>query len=347
MSHTHNLLRAGLVLLAVFFSFPGHAAKTDVVTLINGNAITGEIKVLDFGALRYSTDSMGTVSIDWEDIVGITSDQNLQIELTNGTKYFGKLRTSDDEFSIRVRTASAEVDLRTQQVVRITPIDEQEKFWQNLDGSFSLGLQTQKSSEVTTSNFNLDVYRRARTYLVGLKMNSAITDQPTEETKAQQSVEVNYQRFRGNRWFTDWFTRWEKNDEQGISGRNSAGGAFGRYVLQTNRNLLSISMGVQAARTSFRGEEESGTEAEGRFEVRYLRRRLVPEVSMTFTTKIYPLLNDFSQYRAETDLSFKREFFDDLFLDLTIGHSYLSNPPEDIGASKVDYNITTSLGYSF
>jgi small nuclear ribonucleoprotein (snRNP)-like protein len=347
MSHTHNLLRAGLVLLAVFYSFPGHAAKTDVVTLINGNAITGEIKVLDFGALRYSTDSMGTVSIDWEDIVGITSDQNLQIELTNGTKYFGKLRTSDDEFSIRVRTASAEVDLRTQQVVRITPIDEQEKFWQNLDGSFSLGLQTQKSSEVTTSNFNLDVYRRARTYLVGLKMNSAITDQPSEETKAQQSVEVNYQRFRGNRWFTDWFTRWEKNDEQGISGRNSAGGAFGRYVLQTNRNLLSISMGVQAARTSFRGEEESGTEAEGRFEVRYLRRRLVPEVSMTFTTKIYPLLNDFSQYRAETDLSFKREFFDDLFLDLTIGHSYLSNPPEDIGASKVDYNITTSLGYSF
>ena len=347
MSHTHNLLRAGLVLLAVFFSFPGHAAKTDVVTLINGNAITGEIKVLDFGALRYSTDSMGTVSIDWEDIVGITSDQNLQIELTNGTKYFGKLRTSDDEFSIRVRTASAEVDLRTQQVVRITPIDEQEKFWQNLDGSFSLGLQTQKSSEVTTSNFNLDVYRRARTYLVGLKMNSAITDQPSEETKAQQSVEVNYQRFRGNRWFTDWFTRWEKNDEQGISGRNSAGGAFGRYVLQTNRNLLSISMGVQAARTSFRGEEESGTEAEGRFEVRYLRRRLVPEVSMTFTTKIYPLLNDFSQYRAETDLSFKREFFDDLFLDLTIGHSYLSNPPEDIGASKTDYNVTTSLGYSF
>ena len=347
MTNSQSLFRAGLFLFAVFFSLPGHAAKTDVVTLINGNAITGEIKVLDFGALRYSTDSMGTVNIDWEDIVGITSDQNLQIELTNGTKYFGKLRASDEDFSIRVRTASAEVDLRTQRVVRITPIDEQEKFWQNLDGSFSLGLQTQKSSEVTTSNFNLDVFRRARTYLVGLKMNSVITDQPSEETKAQQSVEVNYQRFRANRWFTDWFTRWERIDEQGIAGRNSAGGAFGRYILQTNRNLLSVSLGVQAARTSFFGEEASGTEAEGRIELRYLRRRLVPEVSMTFTTKVYPLLGDLSQYRAETDLSFKREFFDDFFLDLTIGHSYLSNPPEDIGASKIDYNVTTSLGYKF
>ena len=84
MSHTHNLLRAGLVLLAVFFSFPGHAAKTDVVTLINGNAITGEIKVLDFGALRYITDSMGTVSIDWEDIVSVTSNQNLQMVFGTG-----------------------------------------------------------------------------------------------------------------------------------------------------------------------------------------------------------------------------------------------------------------------
>ena len=347
MTNSPSLFRAGLFLFTVFFSLPGHAAKTDVVTLINGNAITGEIKLLDFGALRYSTDSMGTVNIDWEDIVGITSDQNLQIELTNGTKYFGKLRASDEDFSIRVQTASAEVDLRTQRVVRITPIDEQEKFWQNLDGSFSLGLQTQKSSEVTTSNFNLDVFRRARTYLVGLKMNSVITDQPSEETKAQQSVEVNYQRFRANRWFTDWFTRWERIDEQGIAGRNSAGGAFGRYILQTNRNLLSVSLGVQAARTSFFGEEASGTEAEGRIELRYLRRRLVPEVSMTFTTKIYPLLGDLSEYRADTDLSFKREFFDDFFLDLTIGHSYTSNPAQDIGASKIDYNVTTSLGYSF
>ena len=43
------------------------AAKTDVVVLINGNDVTGEIKSLEFGELRYSTDSMGTVSIDWED----------------------------------------------------------------------------------------------------------------------------------------------------------------------------------------------------------------------------------------------------------------------------------------
>ncbi len=53
------------------------AAKTDVVVLINGNVVTGEIKSLDFAELRYSTDSMGTASIEWEEIVSLTSDQSL------------------------------------------------------------------------------------------------------------------------------------------------------------------------------------------------------------------------------------------------------------------------------
>ena len=47
------------------------AAKTDVVTLKNGDRITGEVKRLDRGRLRYSTDDMGTIYI------GIRHDDDL------------------------------------------------------------------------------------------------------------------------------------------------------------------------------------------------------------------------------------------------------------------------------
>jgi hypothetical protein len=57
------------------------------------------------------------------------------------------------------------------------------------------------------------------------------------------------------------------------------------------------------------------------------------------------LIEDLSQYRAETDLSFRREFFNDFFWDLTITHSYLSHPPEN--ASSSDHNVITSIGYKF
>jgi hypothetical protein len=319
--------------------------KTDKVLLLNGDTVTGELKLLEFGALRYSTDSMGTVSIDWEDVVSITSDQALQIELADGTRYFGELAAADEEFSVLVVTSAGEYLFGTPQVVRITPIETSEKFIERLDGSFSFGVQTQKSSAVTTSNLASDVSYRTRRYLVGLRLNSSVTDQPTEPTKARQNININYQRFRANRWFTDFFTGWERNDELGIGGRVSAGGAIGRYITQTNRSQFSVTGGVQGARTSFLGEDESSSEAEGRIEIRYLRRNLLPESSFRFTSTIYPLLEDLSRYRAESDLSFRREVFDDLFLELSVGFSYISDPPT--GATSSDYTAITSLGYSF
>jgi hypothetical protein len=121
---------------------------------------------------------------------------------------------------------------------------------------------------------------------------------------------------------------------------------MGRYFVQTNRNQFSVTVGLQSAKTSFTDpDEETTTEAEGRIEVRYLHRSLIPESSLTFTTKIYPLIKDLSQYRAETDIIFRREFVKDLFWDITIGHSYLSDPPAD--GSSSDHTVTTSIGYKF
>jgi putative salt-induced outer membrane protein YdiY len=339
-----GLLMAAAILLACLPQAV-EAAKTDIVVLINGNAVTGEVKSLEFGSLRYSTDSMGTVSIDWEDIVSVTSQQDLQIELADGTRYFGKLFSPDDRHFVRIKTASEEVIIESSQVVRITPIETSEKFLERLDGSFSFGIQTTKSTEVTTSNLAADVSYRTRKYLFGTRLNSSVTDQPSEPTTARQSVGLNYQRFRPNRWFTDWFTTWEKNDALEIVGRTAVGAALGRYIVQTNKSQLSLAVGAQGARTNKLGEEESDIEGEGRIEIRYLRRNLAPESSFRFTTTMFPLLDDFSSYRAESDLSLRREVFEDLFLELSVGYSYISEPTG--GAEKSDYTATTSIGYSF
>jgi len=334
-----------IIVLFGLAASPAYAVKTDIVVLINGNAVTGEIKSLEFGSLSYSTDSMGTVSIDWEDIVSLTSNQSLQVEVTDGRRFFGHLTTPEDRQTIRIKGARRESDFPMDDIIRITPIGTDDKIWQRLEGSFSLGFQTQKSSDVTTSNIAADVRYRAREYLLGLQLSSSVTDQPILETTARQSIQGNYQRFKANRWFTDWFSGWERNDELGIQSRTSLGGALGRYFVQTNANQFSLTLGVQAAREAFTGVTESTTNLEGRFEVRYLRRHLSPETTITFTSKIFPLLEDLSVVRAETDLILKREFISDLFFEVSVGHSFQSDPPD--GGEKVDYAVTTSLGYSF
>ncbi len=346
MKHFSNFLAAALLLSV---SVDSEAAKTDVVLLVNGNTITGEIKSLEFGSLRYSTDSMGTVSIDWEDIVSITTKQTLQVEVSDGTRFFGVLDSADDRFEIKVRTASEDVDLHTSRIVRMTPIDTEESFLERLDGSFSFGFDTEKSSEVTTLRTAADISYRTREYLVGVSGTFNVTDQPGSDSESQtrrrENIGLNYQRFRGERWFTDWTAGWERHDELGILSRYSVGGALGRYLVQTNQNQLSMTGGLNATRESFIGEDESTVNAEGRIQLRYLHRRIVPESNITFTTNVFPLLEDPSIYRTETDLIFRREFIEDLYFDVTLSHSYNSEPPT--GAQKVDYSLTTSIGYSW
>jgi putative salt-induced outer membrane protein YdiY len=342
MKSLSNLLASVLLLALPAIST---AAKTDAVLLLNGNTITGEIKSLDFGVLRYSTDSMGTVSIDWEDIVSITTKQTLQVEVSDGTRYFGTLDSADDRFSIKVKTMVGDVDLHTSQIVRMVAIDAEESFWERLDGSFALGFDSEKASDVTTLRTTADVTYRTRKYLVGLQATVNNTNQAEDETRNRTNIRGNYQRFRGNRWFTDWFTGWERHDELGIQSRLSGGGALGRYLVQTNRNQLSVTGGLNITHTSFTGEDASTETAEGRIQVRYLHRNLDPEANVTFTTNIFPLLEDLSEYRAESELIFRREFIEDLFFDVTLSHSYTTNPPTD--ASKTDYTLTTSIGYSW
>ena len=342
---TRNPTRILPLLLLLLSLEQAFATKTDVVVLVNGNAITGEIESLDFGSLKYSTDSMGSVFIDWEDVVSVTSNQQLQVEITNGRRYFGNLHSSDERFHVKISTQSESIDLPTDQIVRVTPIITDDSFWRRLEGDISFGLNAQKSSEVTTINLASDIRYRTRKYLVGLVLNSSVTDQPSEETKTRQNLGLNYQRFRDNRWFTDWFTNWESNDELGIQSRVSAGGGVGRYLVQTNAKQFSMTAGLVATRESFTGSDESTTQAEGKLQIRYLSRHLDPDSSLSFTTNIFPLLEDFSRYRAETDISFKREFVEDLFFEVLLYHSYVSEPPT--GAESGDYGVTTSLGYSF
>ena len=130
------------LLLLGFFLAPAMAEKTDVVVLVNGNAVTGEVKSLEFGILSYSTDSMGTVSIDWEDIVSVSSQRFQQVELPDGTRYYGQLVPTSDPHVVRIVTAIDEYVVESSQIVRFTPIESNASFVERLEGSCSFGSQT-------------------------------------------------------------------------------------------------------------------------------------------------------------------------------------------------------------
>jgi len=288
---------------------------------------------------------MGTVNIDWEDVTSLTSNQYIEVEVISGSKFHGNLELAEALESIAVGFGEDTDLIKMNEIVRITPIATNEKIINRLEGSASFGFNTDKASGVTQGRVTATVAYRTVKHLMGLSIDASVTSQDEVEDTQRQSIGFNYQRFRGNRWFSDWIVSEERNDELGIAGRFLVGGGLGRYLVQTNRNQFSLTLGLVATRETFTGSEPGTTNGEGKITVRYLHRSLVPESDVTFSTQIFPLLEDLSSFRAETNLTFRREIVNDLFFDLSVYHSYLSDPPVD--SEKDDYGVVTSLGYKF
>src|SRR3982750_3261284 len=67
------------------------AQKTDSVSIRNGDRITGEVKSLSRGLLKYSTDDLGTVYIEWDKVDRISTTRVLEVHLLSGRKFYGPL----------------------------------------------------------------------------------------------------------------------------------------------------------------------------------------------------------------------------------------------------------------
>jgi len=135
-----------LVILMLLFSQSVWAERTDVVYLHNGDRITGEVKSLFRGKLEFKTDHMGTLLIEWDDIMEIVSDTGQVIELTNGQRFYGPLAKSENTDMVMVDTAQGQVGVNTLDVIAMYPVEA--GFWDRLDLSASLGFNWDKGSDV-------------------------------------------------------------------------------------------------------------------------------------------------------------------------------------------------------
>src|SRR5262245_24538300 len=67
------------------------AQKTDSVWIRNGDRITGEVKSLSRALLKYSTDDLGTIYIEWDHVERISSRATFEVQVRSGIKHYGPL----------------------------------------------------------------------------------------------------------------------------------------------------------------------------------------------------------------------------------------------------------------
>ena len=118
--------RPTLVALAVILVTAGvsvAAEKVDVVVLQNGTRVVGEVRSMKRGKLELKTDDMGTLQIEWADVVQVTAPEYFEVEDMRGRLRFGALRPSADGSRLAVVNVEGEQALPLPEVARIQLVE--------------------------------------------------------------------------------------------------------------------------------------------------------------------------------------------------------------------------------
>jgi hypothetical protein len=317
----------------------------DVVIFANGDRLTGEVKSLERGKLRFDSAATGTIPVEWDEVVQLTSSQNVQVETESGERYLGSLTAATREGHVVVSGKTGSVELESARIVIMNPIEESRV--ERIDGNVTAGFNFAKASEVSQVQLGLEFEARGEKRVLGLDLASVTTDSEDSESSQRHSLDLSYLRLRPDRWFTGAVVRLDRNDELGLDLRTSVGAGGGRYIRQTNTSIVSLVGGLQLSRENLNSGIEDEDTVEGFFTLAWDWFRYdTPELDFSTQLQVIPNLTDTGRVRAEFDVSMKWELIPDLFWELGFYDSYDSDPVVP-GAEKNDYGITTSLGYGF
>jgi len=356
----HPLLLALVVLASGLCNQVWAHDKTDVITLYNGDRVTGELLTMYGGIATLKTDALGTVKIEWKRIAKIESVYHYDIRLSTGERHLSAIGETSIPGQMKVVSGEDEFSFEMLEVVEMRPVEN--SFLDRIDLYLSAGYSYNKASSVGQTSFNTEVSyedTNTRNTFTGRTIITDTDDKLTSSSKLDLSRQVWTDRSQSYRTY---YARYEANDELALDGRITLGGGLGRYFIDTQKVRWMGSLGLQViTETSaddlldecLEGEEPPACEeSEGRRESveAFLSTTLAawrfdtPELDVDIKLNLFPSLSESGRLRADTDIRIRWELVEDLFWDITGFATYDNEAGID---HEIDYGVTTGIGWTY
>ena len=345
----------GVVIL--FVSGAG-IARADQIVMKDGDRITGEIIKKDGQTVTMRSRNFGTVTLKWDDIVTVTTDQPLNVVLPGDRTVRANLQRQDER--IEVTTPGVPQTVAPNDIVALRDDTEQRAYvrllhpgpfdlW-TITGSFNLA-GTKGNARTSTVTTPINFLRASNTSRTTAYFNSIGATALVNGVNAQTARAVrggwSYSRNLTKVVLANAFNDYEHDKFQSLDLRVVTGAGMGYQFWAAEAGRMALVGGGAWNRERFSPATtpsffRSSAEAYWGDDFNY---KLNTRTSVVHTFRMFNDLSDTGQYRINFDLNVVTQLTKWLNWNVSLSNRYLSDPA--VGRRRNDLLYTTGLGFTF
>jgi len=337
-----------IVFINLLFVLTASAKNVDdVVVLKNGDRLTGEIKGLQSGELRFKSDYMAeAVRLDWSRVERLESKSTFMIWLVDGklvTDVIRLLPSNSDEVANFV-IGNSGITVHQLDVIRITPADRH--FWKRLEGSIDFGFSFTSGNDQYQTNLAATTTYRTGDHSFTASIDSSFSGQTEGDSLTRNQFSFDYRKQLSRRWYVGGLFDLLHSDQQSLDLRTTVGGLVGRNVVQTENTRLSLFGGVAGTRERYSeaiGQPKT-TNADAITGADFVTFRF-NRTDIRSRFSLFPSLTTPGRMRLQATSDLRIKIVKDLWWGFHVYENFDSKPP--VRADQNDLGVSTSLGWKF
>lgn len=256
-----RILRVTLPLLV---ALSGPAVLADQLGFKNGDRLSGSVVKSDNKNLVFKSTVAGDVTVQWQEIQELHTDQQLHLGLADGTMLLGKVTTHDGTFEIA--TDSGRLVEAPQDSLLLMRNDAEQLAYENSqnkgllrgwEGGLDAGFEfTRGNADTKNIRFALNAARKTSRHRLTVYAESIYSTDDLPTARPHVTANENRGGARFDREFTSRFFVFANADFmtdalQDLNLRSVLGGGVGYHLINRERATLDLLGGVNFTRESY------------------------------------------------------------------------------------------------
>jgi putative salt-induced outer membrane protein YdiY len=330
------------VLSLAIFAIAAASAKVsaDVVVMLNGDRITGEVNQIWGNDLAIEPDYADEFKVELDKVAYVESDRDFDVTLDDGREVTAQLRGAGADGKQVVIYEGATHYVPVTELEQVREVDERFDFDSHIDGS----------GTVSNGNTDSDVFRVAGDATIEIGDHRHITtfviadeEAAGVKTKDQQLLTYTYNWLFSDKWFLGAGASYETDPIRQLDHRAILGAGLGRDIWDFHDRRMNFELGLGSLDESLAGAQETNAIAYWKFRFDYELSGF--DLDVFHNHQLYSSLSGRDNFFAKSSTGLRYEITDLFYLTMSYNVDYESDPAP--GTEKEDSTWVVGVGFEF